>query len=128
MSLTKTSQVLKLLKAANSVHMDKVTGAIVAPTEDKSSAYVFTSVQKLQMFLAIAMWSGSTQGDLLLKTGQDRGNGGKNITDLTKLDSAKKRGPGLVVSEIDPRDRKFRIISLTDEGKKVYQQLMDTMG
>lgn len=128
MSLTKTNQLLRILKAANTFHMDKKTGAVCAPKDDKTTTYIFTSVQKLQMFLAIVMWSGSTQQDLIVKTGQDRGNAGKNISDLSEMMADKKPGPRLVRSDVDPRDRKFRVISLTDEGNKVYQALLDSMG
>lgn len=126
MSLSKLTTINKVLAASQQFAFNRATGELCKPS-DKDAVQLFTSVQKFHMFLAIAQWPGSTQGDLLVKTGQNRGNGGKNIMDLTTLTSARAPGPGLVSSEIDPRDRKYRVIDLTDKGKAVYDKLKEVM-
>lgn len=84
------------------------------------------SVQQLLVLTAVYNGGsrGIEQGELITKYGVSRSHASKTVADLSALTSAKKEGPGLIRSDLDPRDFRIRMITCTDKGVDTVRKML----
>ncbi len=83
------------------------------------------SVQQVQTFLAVcASPEGITQSDLMARTKIGKTSMSKNVADLTEVTALRQPGPGLLEQQIDPANRIYRIVKLTNKGERAAMRII----
>lgn len=82
-------------------------------------------IQYALSFLTIAQNEGLSIRDLSERLGIAQSSASRNVAALSKWHSFGKEGHDLVQAEEDPRERRRKIITLTDKGRDLAAQLAD---
>ena len=81
-------------------------------------------VQTFHAFCAIASEEGIGITELAGRLDMSLAGASRNVQYLSKIRKAGVKGLGLVVSTYDQHERRRKIITLTDKGKDLVEQLM----
>ncbi|WP_114393383.1 MarR family winged helix-turn-helix transcriptional regulator [Oleisolibacter albus] len=84
-------------------------------------------IQYALSFLTIAQNEGLSIRDLSERLGIAQSSASRNVAALSKWHSFGKAGHDLVQAEEDPRERRRKIITLTDKGRELARQLADLL-
>lgn len=82
-------------------------------------------IQYALSFLTIAQNEGLSIRDLSERLGIAQSSASRNVAALSKWHSFGKAGHDLVQAEEDPRERRRKIITLTERGRELATQLSD---
>lgn len=82
-------------------------------------------IQYALSFLTIAQNEGLSIRELSERLGIAQSSASRNVAALSKWHSFGKAGHDLVQAEEDPRERRRKIITLTDRGRELAAQLSD---
>jgi DNA-binding MarR family transcriptional regulator len=82
-------------------------------------------IQYALSFLTIAQNEGLSIRDLSERLGIAQSSASRNVAALSKWHSFGKEGHDLVQAEEDPRERRRKIITLTDKGRTLASHLAD---
>jgi len=82
-------------------------------------------IQYALSFLTIAQNEGLSIRDLSERLGIAQSSASRNVAALSKWHSFGKEGHDLVQAEEDPRERRRKIITLTDKGRTLAAHLSD---
>lgn len=83
-------------------------------------------IQTLRAFLFVAHRGTCTQKDVELGLGYTNSSASRNISYWTERRFDKKKGKGFIIRAEDPDDRRFKILSLTENGKSFFQKIKAT--
>jgi len=82
-------------------------------------------IQYALSFLTIAQNEGLSIRDLSERLGIAQSSASRNVAALSKWHSFGKAGHDLIQAEEDPRERRRKIITLTDKGRALASDLAD---
>lgn len=85
------------------------------------SGDVTMGLQQLRLLLALYVHGTLNQNDLTRYTGVAKSSNGRNI-DRMGAGSFREAGLGLLESDVDPMDRRFKLVRLTPKGRAVIEE------
>ncbi len=80
----------------------------------------------LQVFLYVASRGICTQKDLEIGLGLTNGTASRNVSYWADMKRYRVEGMGLIKREEDPKDRRYKLLSLTPAGKEFYDRIRKT--
>ena len=80
-------------------------------------------IQTMLAFLAVARRGVCTQKEIETELGMTIGSASRNISYWTDLKKPGVEGIGFIERVDDPRDRRYKLLRLTDTGKAFYTAL-----
>jgi DNA-binding MarR family transcriptional regulator len=80
----------------------------------------------LLVFLYVAQRGVCTQKDVELSLNLTNGTVSRNVSYWSEMKRYEKPGIGFIKREEDPKDRRYKVLSLTDEGQSFYNKLRKT--
>lgn len=83
--------------------------------------------QTAAVFVAVAIDPGLTTKDIMARTGLAQSSCSRNVSLLSEWKKYEEVGLGLVVSRVDPRERRRRIVTLTPKGERFAAILSDLL-
>lgn len=105
----------------------KALGVATKFLQELRSIDPFIPSQTVECLLVVAARPGITMGDLSEATGLAQSSCSRNIAALSKWHRLGKEGYDLVEAVDDPRERRRKIIYLTQKGHKVVNRIMQTI-
>lgn len=84
-------------------------------------------VQQMLVLTYIALHEGCTQRDLSKELEMPSSSSSRNIAALSSVHRLGKEGLGLVSWTDDPRDRRAKLLHLTEKGRTLMLRLIDTL-
>lgn len=85
-------------------------------------------IQYALSFLTIAQNEGISIGELAERLGIAQSSASRNVAALSRWHSFGKAGLDLVESQEDPRERRRKIVSLTDKGRAFLEEMRTIVG
>lgn len=77
----------------------------------------------LLVFLYVAQRGVCTQKDVELHFGMNNATASRNVAYWTEHKRYEQAGQGFVKREEDPKDRRYKLLSLTPKGKRFYDTI-----
>ena len=81
--------------------------------------------QQIVIFLEVAMNEGINMQDLSRKVGLLQSTCSRSVAALSKMHRFNKPGLDLVITEEDPKDRRYKVISLSSKGRRLWEQIQE---
>lgn len=106
--------------------------ARIRPDEVTTVVHVLEAFRKLDpdlpiqyalSFMTIAQSEGISIGELAERLGIAQSSASRNVAALSKWHSFGKAGLDLVQAQEDPRERRRKIVTLTDQGRAFLEEL-----
>ena len=83
---------------------------------------------QMRAFLLVATNEGQTQRWVEEQLGTSNATASRVIAKWLEVERPGKPGFGLVRSEVDPHDRRFRVVTLTPKGRSFLKTLQEKLG